>query len=100
MASRPTKKFGYDYWVKQQKLKAVHGVAQLSDVEGGGGQIVCHCPLPSKDDLEQTSKQGASKRCPPLQTNSALAYEPKCEGRGGAAGSQLPMNTAVHRSPN
>ncbi len=34
-----------------------------------------------------------------LETNSALVYEPKCEERGGVAGSQ-PMSTAVHRSPN
>ncbi len=31
-------------------------------------------------------------------TNSALAYEPKCGGRGGVAESQ-PMSTDVHRSP-
>ncbi len=31
-------------------------------------------------------------------TNSALAYEPKCGGREGVAGSQ-PMSTAVHMEP-
>ncbi len=43
------------------------------------------------------STQGVTKRCRlSLLTNSALAYEPKCEG--GVAGSQ-PMSTAVHMEP-
>jgi hypothetical protein len=44
--------------------------------------------------------QGVIKRCClSWLTNSALVYEPKCEGRGGVAGSQS-MSTAVHRSQN
>jgi hypothetical protein len=45
---------------------------------------------------------GVTKRCRlSWLTNSALVYEPKCEGRVGVSGSQPMSNgTAVHRSPN
>ncbi len=43
--------------------------------------------------------QGYFKRCRlSWLTNSVLAYEPNCGGRGGVAGSQ-PMSTAVHMAP-
>ncbi len=46
------------------------------------------------------SQGGVTKRCrQSWLTNSALVYEPKCERRGGVAGSP-PLSTAVHRSPN
>jgi hypothetical protein len=42
--------------------------------------------------------QGFTKRCRPA--NSALVYEPKCEGRGvGVAAGSQPMSTAVHMEP-
>ncbi len=50
--------------------------------------------------VPKTRNQGVTRRCRlSCLTNSALVYEPKCGGRGWAAGSQ-PMSAALHRRPN
>jgi hypothetical protein len=53
--------------------------------------------FPRKDFLTHTSRglQFTKRCCLSWLTNSAHVYEPKCGGRGEAAGSQ-PMSTAVH----
>jgi hypothetical protein len=57
-------------------------------------------PCPSFLYQPQRPSQEFKKRCRlSWLTNSALAYDPKCGGRVGVAGSQ-PMSRAVHRSPN
>ena len=47
-----------------------------------------------------TLTQGVTKRCRlTWLTNSALVYEPKCEGEGGGVAGSQPMRTAVYMKP-
>ncbi len=66
----------------------------------GAGSKISTCKYDTKTTFKNVADKGVTKRCClSWLTNSALAYEPKCGGRGRVAGSQ-PMSTAVHRSLN
>ncbi len=89
-SSRPTQHSKYPTWRKNSFI--VFKYVQKPAVERGGAS-----------SLSVPWIQGVTKRCRlSWVTNSALVYEPECEGKGRVAGPQ-PMSSAVHhctRSPN